>query len=181
MVENKKGQVMGNLIIFIAVAFFVVLMIGTFIFAYNQINLGLQNAPASAGSVNLTNVSDQTFGKINSAFTSSADLIGILMLFGMVLALMVNGFMMRDRNPPLFFIIDFIITIFAYILAVYISNAYESTLAALPFVSTIAENLNNSSRFMLILPRITIITAALTMIITYAGIPKSQEEQIAGF
>ena len=83
-------------------------------------------------------------------------------------------------NPTVFFVIDFIILIFAYILAVYISNSYETLLLFLPFKDLIITNMPQSSRFLLLLPKITLITGAITLIITYAGIPRTKEEEIVG-
>ena len=85
-------------------------------------------------------------------------------------------------TPKLFFMIDFIIIFFSYILAVYISNSYEIVLALLPFQDLIVANINTSSRFVLFLPIITVVTGFITMIVTYAGIPRTKNEtEVAGF
>ncbi len=181
MMKNKKGIVLVEIFTFLAIAFVFVLILGSFLYIYGTINTALTGTDISAGQVNLTNESINTIGQINTGLLNSADLIGLLFLFGMVIAMIVNGFINRDRNPKVFFVIDFLIMLFAYILAVYISNAFETVLNALPFQSLLIENMGGSVRFMLLLPKITLITGALTLILTYAGIPKTKEEEVAGF
>ena len=81
----------------------------------------------------------------------------------------------------IFFIFEILILIFVYILATYISNAYETTLSAIPFSSIYTTNLNYATTFILKLPLIVTITGVIMMIIGYAGIPKTREEEVAGF
>lgn len=178
---NKKGQTVVNLFTLIAVALTFGIILGSFLFFFDTLDTALGNN-LIAGQVNLSNASSQTVGKINTGFVNGADLIGIFFLFGFVLAIMISGFVMRNETPKLLFMVDFILIIFAYILAVYISNAYESILAVLPFSDLMLANLNNTSRFVLFLPQITVITGFVTMILTYSGIPRSRDEaEVAGF
>ena len=172
---NKKGQfVLKDLFTFLVVSLLIVIIIIFMLYVFVQVDTAL-SGNIMAGQVNLSNESANTIGKITTAFLSNADLIGILFLFGLVLAIMLNGFLTREMNPTVFFVIDFIILIFAYILAVYISNSYETLLLFLPFKDLIITNMPQSSRFLLLLPKITLITGAITLIITYAGIPRTKE------
>lgn len=178
---NKKAQTTVPLLNLILVSLVFVLILGAFMLFFGEINDAFQG-DLSAGQVNLTEASDDTIGKINEAYIDTADLLGIFFLFGLVFAIMINGFLTRNSTPKLFFMIDFIIILFAYILAVYISNAYESILQALPFVDLISTNLGNTSQFVLLLPVITAVVGFLTMILTYAGIPRTKTElEVAGF
>ncbi len=181
MVKNKRGQILGEIFTFLAVAFVFVIIIGSMLFIYQEVNTALTGTDIVAGQVNFTNESINTIGKINTGLLNSADLIGLLFLFGMVIAMVVNGFVNRGSNPKVFFAIDFLIMLFAYILAVYISNSFETVLNLLPFKSLLVENLGGSLTFMLLLPRITLITGVITLIVTYAGIPKTKEEEVGGF
>lgn len=181
MMKNKRGVILGEIFAFLVFAFVFILILGSFLYIYATVNLALTGTDISAGQVNLTNESINTIGKINTGLLNSADLIGLLFLFGMVIAMVVNGFVNRNNNPKVFFVIDFLILLFAYILAVYISNAFETVLGSLPFESLLIENLGGSVMFMLSLPKITLITGAITLILTYAGIPKTKEEEVGGF
>lgn len=179
--KNKKGQSLGMLFEIIVVSIAFVLILGTLLYVYGVLDANLTGKNIIVNDINISNDSANTIGKINTGFLDNADLIGLLFLFGMVIAMMINGFMVRDKNPPLFFIIDILIMLFAYILAVYVSNSYETILITLPFADVLIANMGNTNRFMLLLPKITVITGMITMILTYAGIPKTREEEIAGF
>ena len=179
--KDKRGIIGIELFEFIVTAFIIIIIIATLLFAFGIIDTELSGGNIVVGGSNISNDSTNTVGKINTAFLNTADLIGILFLFGMVIAIILTGFLTRERHPAVLFIVDIIILIFAYILAVYISNSYETILGVLPFTDLIASNLGNSSRFLLLLPKITLITGALTFIVTYAGIPKTREEDVAGF
>lgn len=178
---NKKGQTTIPLFTLIVTGFIFIIILGSFLYFFGIVNDSF-SGDISAGSVNVTNSSANTIGKLNSAFLGTGDLIGIFFLFGVVFAIIINGFLTRNSTIKLMFMIDFLLIIFAYILAVYISNSYENILVFLPFSNLIATNLNNTSRFVLFLPVITVVVGFITMIVTYAGIPRTSEEaQVAGF
>lgn len=179
--KNKKGFALEGIFEIIVVSLVFVLILGVFLYAFGIIDTSITGENLVVGNTNVSNASANTIGKINTGFLDNADLIGILFLFGLILAMVINGFMTREENPPLFFIIDLLLIIFAYILAVYISNSYETILNVLPFNDVLIANMGNTNRFMLLLPKITVIAGVITMIVTYAGIPKSREEAVAGF
>lgn len=179
--KNKKGFALEGVFETLVVSLVFVLILGVLLYAFGVIDTSITGENLVVGGTNISNDSANTIGKINTAFLDNADLIGLLFLFGLILALMINGFLTREENPPLFFIIDFLLIIFAYILAVYISNSYETILNVLPFNDVLIANMGNTNRFMLLLPKITVIAGVITMIVTYTGIPKTKEEEIAGF
>lgn len=179
--NNKRAQTTIGLFNLIMVTFVFVLILATFIFFFTTIDSAFQGN-IIAGQVNLTQASDDTVGKVSDGFVNSSDILGIFFLFGVILSIILSGFMMRNKTSKLFFMIDFIIIIFAYILAVYVANAYETVLQALPFADLLAANLGNSSQFLLSLPIITAVTGFITMIVTYAGIPSTRNQaEVAGF
>tara|TARA_R100001530_G_scaffold136355_2_gene116660 strand:+ start:597 stop:1136 length:540 start_codon:yes stop_codon:yes gene_type:complete len=178
---NKKGQTNVPLFTLITVGFLFVIILGSFLYFFGIVDDSL-SGDIVAGQVNVSNSSANTIGRINDSFLSSADLIGIFFLFGVIFSIIIAGFLTRNSTIKLMFMVDFLLLIFAYILAVYISNSYESLLTFLPFSDLIASNLNNTSRFILFLPVITVVTGFITMILTYAGIPRTREEaEVAGF
>lgn len=181
MKMNNRGQTTVPLFTLIIVSFVLVLVLGAYLFFFQIVDASF-GGNLIAGQVNVTNESDNTIGQINDAFLSSADLIGIFFLFGVVFSIIINGFLMRNSTTKLMFMMDFIIIIFAYILATYISNAYETVLVLLPFTDLIISNANNTSRFVLLLPVITVVVGFITMMLTYSAIPRvSDEAQVPGF
>ncbi len=181
MKMNKKAQTTVSLPMLVAVSFVFVIILGVFAFFYQSVDESL-SGNIMAGQVNASNASDQTIGRISDSFLSAADLLGIFFLFGVVFSIILTGFFSRNQTNKMLFMIDFIIILFSYVLATYISNSYETILAVLPFRSLIIANLANTSRFVLFLPVITIVTGFITMILTYGGIPRSRDDaEVAGF
>ncbi len=179
---NKKGIATVNLFWFIIIAFIAVIVLGTFLYAYNTITTSLLGSGLDAvGQVNLTEATENTIGKINTSMLNHADVIAIFFLFAMVIAMFLVAYLTRDENPAIFFVFDILIIIFAYVLAVYITNSYETVLEFLPFSSIFTTNLNYATSFLLLLPRITVIVGVITMIISYSAIPKTKEEEVGGY
>ncbi len=179
--NNKRGQATANLFLFIILALVVVILLGTFLYTYNTITTSLLTSSSDVGEVNLTEATEDTMGRINTSMLNHANLISIFFLFAMVLAMFLVAYLTRGENPTIFFVVDILIIIFAYVLAVYISNSYETVLASLPFSSIFTANLNYATSFLLRLPLITVVTGVITMIISYSAIPKTKEEEVGGY
>ena len=179
---NKRGIATVNLFWFIIIAFIAVILLGSFLYCYNAITTSLLDSGVDAvGQVNLTEATENTIGKINTSMLSHANVIAIFFLFAMVMAMFLVAYLTRDENPSIFFVIDILVIIFAYILAVYITNSYETVLEVLPFSSIFTTNLNYATSFLLLLPKIVVIVGVITMIISYSAIPKTKEEEVGGY
>jgi len=182
MTKFKKAEIQtGQLFMFLVMAFLFVLIIGVFLYSYNLITSSLASVSTSAGAVDFSNATALTMGKINTGLLNHGGLIALFLLFGQLISMVMIAYFTRDSNPSIFFIFEILILIFVYILATYISNAYETTLSAIPFSSIYTTNLNYATTFILKLPLIVTITGVIMMIIGYAGIPKTREEEVAGF
>lgn len=181
--KNKRGAIpTEHLFLFIIISLLAIIILGTFLYVYNAITTSLLSPDiAMAGSVNFTNATQLTMGKINTAMLSHANLISIIFLFAMVIAIFFFAYITRDQSPAVFMVIDIIVVIFAYILAVYITNSYETVLSNIPFSSIFTTNLNLATTFLLRLPVITLVVGAISIIIAYSAIPKTKEEEVAGY
>ncbi len=174
---NKKGVALRNIFVFLIMALLIVILLGTYLFAYNAITVSLLTSGAtSVGAANLTEATEDTLGQINNAALTHTNVIAIMFLFAMAFSLIFAAYLTRDQVPAIFFVVDLLIIIFAYILAVYISNAYERVLESIPFPEIFITNLSMATSFLLRLPKITLIIGAIIMIVSYAAIPKSKEE-----
>ena len=158
-----------------------ILFIGVALYVHNTVTSELLSVTTPVGSENLSNITANTIGKINTAFLNQANLMGVLLLLGMVGGMIFGAYLSRGRSPMIFLVVDIILMIFAYVIATYLANAYETILISLPFKSIFVENLNQASTFVLKLPLIVVITGVLIMIVSYSGIPKAREEEVAGF
>ena len=181
VIKNKKGIALEGIFEIIAIIFILVVVIGLFMYSFDTIVEGLrQPSVSNAGNVNLTEAVDLTIGKINSAAQTKMNLVSIFLIFGMVFGLVFSTYMLRDRYPALFFIVDFVILIFAYIIAVYLANSYEIIINSIPFKSIYTSNLSWSTMFILKLPKIVLFIGSLTAIVAYSAIPRQKEEVVAG-
>jgi len=181
MISNKKGSSVGILFFIIIASVTIIIVGGVLVYGLNQIVLGLTSTNSMVGAVNLTTATQQTLGQINTALINNANLYGVILIFGMFLGMMIGGFVIRDKFPKILFVFDIFILIFAYIIAVYLSNAYETAITSIPFSSIYTGTMPTASAFVLKLPFISLIAGAITIILSYSAIPRNKEEQIAGY
>lgn len=172
--QNKRGLSLVFILLFIFACFFLIIFLGLAMFSFSQVN-SILNQDVDIGQVNLQDVNNQTFGQISTGFVDNGDTLGIVMIFGMVLFMMLNGFILGRDHPKLFLIIDIFILFFAFILAVYISQTFETFINASSVLSVYIDDLPKSSAFILNLPVYVSIIGILVMILTYAGINKKEE------
>jgi len=181
--KNKRGQVhLLDLLEFAGLALLVILMFASLLYAVGIFSDSIIDADIVTNTgVNISNYSHLTIGQVNEAFLNTADLIGVLFLLGMILALFIGAWITREEGLGIFFMVDFIILLFSYFLAVYVSNNYGTILPLLPFTDLIASNMANTSRVMFVLPMLTAVIGFLMMVVAYAGIPRTREEEVGGF
>lgn len=158
------------LILFLVVA----IMIGVLLIMFNNVN-DVFDEDVDVGQVNLAEVNNQTFGRMNTAFINSADYIGVFLLFGMVLAMILNAYFLGSRYPKVFFVVDIFILLFAFILAVYVSRVYDTLIHSADIFSVFRDDLPKTSKFLLNLPVITTIVGIIIMIISYSSIKRDDK------
>lgn len=170
--KNKKGNVMIQLFIFMFLALLFAIFLGLAVFGFNLVNDTL-GQDVDIGNVNLKNVTDTTFGQINTGLINNADTIGIIALFGMVFLMILNGYFFGSKKPKLFFIVDVFLLVLFFIPSIYISQVYETFINSTSlFSSTYIDIIPKTSKFLLNLPVIIAIVGVLTMILSYAGLDK---------
>ncbi len=179
---DKRGLATFGLPEFLVLSFVVVILFASVIYASVTLTNALLNPNLEdAGQVNFTKAVEDTIGKVNIGMQRGGGLVALFLLFGMVIAMILNGYLTRERYPAIFMVVDIIILIFAYILAVYITNSFETVLGQIPFREIFTNNLNLATQFVLLLPKITVVTGVLVIIFSYTSVPKSKEEEVAGF
>lgn len=174
--KNKKGMTTIQIFLFIFAAFLGIILLGIAMWGFDLVNDNL-GIDVNVGQVNLQNVTNQTFGKVSNAFVDNGDTIGIILLLGMCLFMIVNGYVIGQKYPKLWIVIDIFILVFAFVLAVYISQTYSTLINSSSILSIYEDSLPNSSTFVLNLPLVISIVGILIMIVTYAGIRKDEEQE----
>ena len=175
--DNKRGLVTIGIILYIFMVFTWVIIIGIYLIIFNLTTENLA-IDIDIGQVNLKDTVDNTMGKFNDSFTASADLFGFIVIFGMMINMFMSAFLFRGKYPRLFMIVDIIILVFAYILAVYISQSYDLLINASSVLDVYSNDMQRTSTFILNLPKFVALMGAIVMILSYAAFPRDTEAEI---
>jgi len=127
MIKGKKGG-MSDLFIFMIFSFVIILICGIFIYMGGNITSQVHEKmnQMQFRDANTTQVIDNTLGKVNNAY-QSLYWISIFLMVGMVLSIFIGSYLVTTK--PIFFIPYLFIVIIAIIIAVGLSNAYETVIA----------------------------------------------------
>lgn len=124
---NKKGG-MADLFIFMIVAVIVIFISVMFVYmgglAKNKLHETMDNMTIG-GNENVSQVIDQTFGRVDQAY-QSLYWISVMLIIGMILSIFIGSYLVTTK--PIFFIPYIFILIIAVIVSVGISNAYEQVM-----------------------------------------------------
>lgn len=173
---NKKGFATTELIMFIFFSMIAVLIIGIFLFISNTIYDHLA-IDLNVGQVNLKNVTNDTFGQVNTGFTNNADKISYFLIFGLVLSMFGTGYLLKGKYPKLLILADIMLLIGFMIVAVYVSYSYRIFVNNSDILSTtFTDDLSISSNIILNSPIYITIIWVIIVILTYSSIPKPEEE-----
>lgn len=136
MIKGKQGG-MTDLFIFMIFSIAILFICGVFIYmggmATEQVHDTIDNM--QFGDANTSEVIDQTFGQVNTAY-QSLYWIAIMLIVGMVLSIFIGSYLVTTK--PIFFIPYAFIVIIAVIIAVGLSNAYEQVIQDPTLASTFA-------------------------------------------
>lgn len=182
---NKKGSAVVFGIALIVVSFLVALFLGLTVYSFNLVN-DVISIDVEVGQVNLKNISDSTFGQINTSMLNNADTIGIVMLLGMCVLMMFNGYYLGSKSPKMFFVVDIFLLALFFVPSIYVSQVYSTFINSSTVLSdTFINIIPDTSKFILNLPEIVATVGVITMILSYAGIRKddavSGEVNVLGY
>lgn len=172
---NKKGLTTVQTFLFIFFGFLGIVFLGLAVLSFNIININL-GQDVMIGQVNLQNATNQTFGKISNGFIDNADNMGVILLLGMALLMIGQGYVVGKKWPKAWIVVDIFILVFAVLGAVYISQTFNTLINSTSYFNVFGDNLPNSSAFILNLPYISAILGILIMIFTYSGINREGDQ-----
>ena len=172
---NKRGG-FTDLFIFMIVAFVIVLFSGVFLYITGQVNDELaiklpQTNLVGDGTNNVSVVLENTLGSAIDSF-DALYWIAIFLIFGMIMAIFIGSYMVTTK--PIFFIPYLFIVIIAIIVAVAMSNAYE-TLSSDPNLSSTFAGFIGANWILAQLPMIIAIVGIVGGIIMFARMGKKEE------
>jgi hypothetical protein len=180
LMENKTGG-FTDLFLFMIISFIIVLFCGVFIYISNEStnairdNIGDLNLVGD-GNNNASQVLENTLGKAVLSF-DALYWITTFLIFGMVIAIFIGSYMVTTK--PIFFVPYIFIVIIATIVAVPISNAYETLYFDATLGSTF-ENFVGTTWIMAQLPILVAIIGMVGGIIMFVRMGK-REEQYYGY
>jgi len=172
--NNKKGSSVIGAFVIIFVTLLAAIFLGITVYSFNIVNTVLSE-DVDVGQVNLKDITEKTFGQINTGMINNADTIGIIFLLSMCLLMMINGYYIGSKNPKLFFVVDIFLLALFFIPSIYVSQVYELFISSSTvFQSTFIDVIPKTSKFMLNLPTIIATVGIITMILSYTGIRKDE-------
>jgi len=175
---NNRGG-LTDLFIFMIFGFAIVLIAVIFIYIGNVTNTQLHETmdgmTFNKGTVNGSDIVSNTFGDVNSAY-GGLYWISIFLIVGMILSIFIGSYLVTTK--PIFFIPYFFITIIAVIVAVGISNAYESVMQNETLASTFT-GFTGANFIMLNLPMWISIIGVVGAVIMFVRMG-SRDDQIYG-
>ncbi len=176
---NKRSQ---------STIFLSILILGVFLSAIVLLVLGLVvtninealDIDVEIGQVNLAEENAVTFGKFNEMIVVSADWWGMSIIFGLVFGLFLSAYFVRGSFPKWAIILDLFLILFAFIISLYISAAYQTVIDAFASVDeTFLEDvIPNTSMFIINLPIFVPVIGAIMMILFHSSLPRRSEERI---
>ena len=105
----------------------------------------------------------------------------IVILSGMIVLMIMNGYFLGSKYPKLFWLVDVFLLVLFFIPSIYISQIYDTFInSSTVFTDTFINIIPKVSKFMLNLPIIISTAGILTMIVTYAGLRKESEPETDG-
>lgn len=172
--KNKKGSFV-DLFIFIIFAFILVVVIGFVLYIFDVAEDGLHDAMDDMtfgdGTTNTSDVIDVSVGATTTSLTALYWL-SVLIIFGMILGIFIGSYMVTTK--PVFFVPYLFIWIIAIIVAVPISNTYE-TLSATPELASTYAKFVGSNFILNHLPMIVAIVGLVGAIIMFTRMGRKEE------
>lgn len=159
---NKKGSIL-DMIVFVISAIIIILVLAMWFYGWQQIDHAFQSI---SGNAVIENAVDTTFGQVTPAF-NNLKWWSYMIIFALVISMFITNYL-RRISP--FFIIGYIfMNIIALILAVNVSNSYESLLND-PITGTTLQSFQGSTFIILYLPIWVIVIGFIGLIFLFAGI-----------
>ena len=162
---NKRGAI-TDIILFMVLSFVIVTFFVLWNYGFGLVTDVLTTIP-DAGSLNVSDAAQDTFGQLNAAQSSGLKTLSYVMIFSMALSILVSSFLIKVH--PAFILVYLFVIIGAIMASVYISNYYEDLLAD-PLLGPEFQSFKGGSFIMLYLPYWVGIIGFLGMIFLMAGI-----------
>lgn len=130
--KNKKGSVL-DVVIWVIIAFVVVLFLGLWMYGHGLITNALLDSPSEV----VVNATQDIVVPVNNALGTWLKVIAFIILFGGAVSIMISNFLIKGH--PVFFIVYVFMTVVAIIVSASISNRYMELLSHVDVGSTLQQ------------------------------------------
>lgn len=118
---NKKGSIF-DIVLWSVVAVITIFILGALVYMFQVVETELAGL-GTVGAVNMTNITAQTFGQVNSGLAIWIPRIALIIIFMSGLSILVHNFLVKAH--PAFFLSYFFMLIAGVIVSAYLSNEYQ--------------------------------------------------------
>jgi len=164
--KRKKGGV-ENIILWFVIPFIIVILFAVWIYGHGLLTDTLTTI-GMAGGVNITEAAEDTFGQADTAMESGLKTLALVMIICLAIEVLLFA-MFTQEHIAISLILHFIITMFAVIFSVYISNAYESIMTGSSVIAPTLLGFKGASTIIIHLPRWVTVIGLLGLILIIAS------------
>jgi len=174
LIKNKKGSFV-DLFIFIIFAFVIVMALGMLLYIFGEAEDQLQETVGQMDlgteGNNASQIIENSVGSANISF-KALYWLSVLIIFGMILGIFIGSYMVTTK--PIFFVPYLFIWIIAIIVAVPISNTYETLQSDATLGSTYA-NFIGANFILNNLPMMVAVIGMVGAIIMFSRMGRKEE------
>ena len=164
---NRKASAFTDLFLIVALLFVVVLFFAGFMYGFGLVTNQLLDLEIVVLDSNVSTAAEDTFEFANNAL-GGLQWLALAIFFGMMIAIMVSNFLVKAH--PVFFVLYILITVLAVVLAVPVSNAYETVLTDGVLSQTLNDSFSGVGFLLLNLPGVIAIIGFAGAIFLFVGI-----------
>lgn len=164
--KNKRGSAI-DIIMFMIISFVIVTFFVLWTYGFNLATNVLTSIPDANG-ISVSNISQDTFGQLNTHQTRGLKTLSYMMIFSMALSILISSFLIKVH--PAFIVVYLFILIGAIIGSVYISNFYQTNLLNDALLGASFQDFKGASFIMAYLPYWVGVIGFIGMIFLTAGI-----------
>lgn len=166
---NKRGGA-EEIFLIAAIPIIIIAFFGAWIFVNQTIETTLLSTPEQSDiKVNITEATEATFGNVNDGL-AFLRLIAFTIFFGIVLSFFILNVFVKSH--PFLYIVYVLVSMFATILSVYISNFYEQYILTMTTLGPTYQSFTIMNFVMLNLPIMIGVIGIFGAILLFINLPR---------
>ena len=169
---NKKAAI-SDLFLFMIAGFIMLLISAALILSFGIVTTNLTGITTVTGQPNISEAAAITFGNINVAL-QQLRWWTFALIIAFAISIFLSNFLIRIN--PVFFIFHIMITIIAVVVAIIISNAYETIYTSSNIFGEQLQTFVGTSWMMLNMPIIITVIGVLGGVFQFIGITRDREQ-----